>query len=80
VKFVNKKSALKWHKVCVTWNGFLSLKLWCQRNDSKGKFSYTKEYDLNNPDEDGYVIKLTNITWYFEDKADAVIFKIMWNK
>jgi len=79
MKFVNKKKALKWHKVHVAWHGLLHLKLWCQRHESKGKFYYTKEYDVDDPDENELLIKLTKITWYFQDIADAMVFKIMWN-
>jgi hypothetical protein len=72
MKYWNKRknSRKNWYSVIVgpTILGTRGLKLWCQRDESSGRFFYTA-YFKNN---DGFKTE-----WLFEDSGDAVVFKML---
>lgn len=78
MKFYNKKKEYRntWTKV----EGpayFLrdAAKVWCQRYESNGRFYFGKpaySIDVEIP-----FIQISWL-WYFENKEDAVIFKLVW--
>ncbi len=65
MKFYNKKKVERsdWIKIRGPHPHKRDAKIWCQRQNSNGRFYY--HYASSN--------------WWFENQQDAVVFKLVWN-